>query len=100
MVKRFVTEWLSPFGQPRFRKPDQWAERLRPSADGEAYTPLPEALREGVAKAQEALLAKQNGRQGYWCAELGADTTLESDAIMLWNFLGRGDGGARVCPRQ
>ena len=90
MVKRLVTEWLAPFGQPRFRKPDQWAARLRPSAADPDESPLPEALREGIAKAQEALLSKQDEAQGFWCAELAADTTLESDAIMFWNFLGRG----------
>ncbi|MBI5596937.1 MAG: squalene--hopene cyclase [Elusimicrobia bacterium] len=91
MVKRLVTEWLAPFGQPRFRKPDQWAQRLRPAAADPGPSPLPEALREGISKAQEALLAKQDEGQGYWCGELAADTTLESDAIMFWNFLGRGD---------
>ncbi|MDE2291273.1 MAG: squalene--hopene cyclase [Elusimicrobia bacterium] len=90
MVKRLVTEWLTPFGRPRFRKPDRWAENLRPSNDGDPGVPLPEALCEGIARAQEALLAKQDGREGFWCAELRADTTLESDAVMLWNYLGRG----------
>lgn len=90
MVKRLVTEWLAPFGQPRFRKPDQWAQRLRPAAEDPASSHLPEALREGIARAQEALLSKQDEGQGFWCAELAADTTLESDAIMFWNFLGRG----------
>jgi len=33
----------------------------------------------------------QNGEDGFWCAELLADTTIESDTIMLYNFLGMGD---------
>ena len=43
-----------------------------------------------IAKAQRALLALQDG-SGYWCGELEADTTLESDTIKFWRFLGRVD---------
>ncbi|TPW21014.1 MAG: squalene-hopene cyclase [Elusimicrobia bacterium] len=91
MVKRLVTEWLTPFGQPRFRKPDQWAERLRPVSEDSGRVPLPEALRDGIARAHEHLLGRQDRRQGFWCAELETDSTLESDAVMLYNFLGRGN---------
>jgi squalene-hopene/tetraprenyl-beta-curcumene cyclase len=91
MVKRLVSEWLTPFGQPRFRKPDQWAERLRPATEENGQVPLPEALRDGIARAHEYLLGRQDRRQGFWCAELETDSTLESDAVMLYNFLGRGN---------
>ncbi|MBI4386070.1 MAG: squalene--hopene cyclase [Elusimicrobia bacterium] len=91
MVKRIVSEWLVPFGLARFRKPKEWAESLRPDAAGLARPEdHPEALQEAIRKAQEALLRVQNSEDGYWCADLRADTTLESDAIMLLNFLGRG----------
>ncbi|MFH1724456.1 MAG: squalene--hopene cyclase [Elusimicrobiota bacterium] len=91
MVRRLVSEWLAPFGQPHFRKPMQWAENLRPNAEGELTADLPHALQESIRNAQAALLRKQNAHDGYWCAELRADTTLESDTIMLLNFLGQGD---------
>ncbi|MBI4051623.1 MAG: squalene--hopene cyclase [Elusimicrobia bacterium] len=52
--------------------------------------PLSEELQESVSKAQQALLKKQNFEDGYWCADLRADTTLESDYIMLLNFMGQG----------
>src|SRR5512140_2634803 len=86
MVRRIVSEWLAPFGRPRFKKPDQWADNLRPDP-----TKLPAVLQEEVRAAQEALLKMQNFEDGYWCAKLRADTTIDSDTIMLFNFLGRGD---------
>ncbi|MEE8425222.1 MAG: squalene--hopene cyclase, partial [Elusimicrobiota bacterium] len=91
MVRRLVSDWLSPFGQPRFRKPQQWACNLRPETSSETASDLPVQLREGIARSQAALLRQQNFEDGYWCCELRADTTLESDTIMLYNFLGRGN---------
>ena len=45
-----------------------------------------------IVDAQEALLELQ-GADGYWCADLLADTTLNSDYIMLLNFLGNPSPG-------
>lgn len=86
MVRRIVAEWLAPFGKPRFRKPRKWADNLRPDA-----ADLPAVLQEEVRRGQEAMLKIQNFEDGYWCARLRADTTIDSDTIMLLNFLGRGD---------
>src|SRR5205814_4588947 len=36
-------------------------------------------------------LFSQQHEEGYWCGELEADTTLESDYIMLHTLLGTGD---------
>ena len=85
-----LTSWLSPFGQPLFRKPTRWAQNLKPSSRHPSRPDMPEALREGIRRSREALLSRQTG-DGCWCAELRADTTLESDTVMLLNFLGRGD---------
>jgi len=41
-----------------------------------------------IAFAQIALLRKQNAGEGYWCEPLRADTTLESDTIVLYAYLG------------
>ncbi|MBI4425259.1 MAG: squalene--hopene cyclase, partial [Elusimicrobia bacterium] len=91
VVRRFVSEWLSPFGQPLFRKPKDWADNLKPDAVRHHDHPgLPDDLRDAIRRAQSALLKKQSADDGYWCADLRADTTLESDTIMLLNFLGRG----------
>ena len=68
MVRRFVSEWLSPFGQPRFRKPSEWAQNLRPDSEAEAEVDLPQKLQKGIERAQEALLRRQNFEDGYWCA--------------------------------
>ena len=40
-----------------------------------------------IDKARNALLQRQ-GDDGYWCADLLADATLNSDYIMVLNFLG------------
>src|SRR6266403_1245141 len=49
-----------------------------------------------VAVAVEAArkyLFSQQHEEGYWCGELEADTTLESDYILLHTLLGTGSQG-------
>jgi len=43
-----------------------------------------------IAKSREHLFAQQHP-EGYWCGELEADTTLESDYIAIHTLLGTGD---------
>jgi hypothetical protein len=43
-----------------------------------------------VALARDFLFSQQHP-DGYWCGELEADTTLESDYIMVHTLLGTGD---------
>jgi len=43
----------------------------------------------GIEKARNYLFAQQH-RDGYWCGELEADTTLESDYIAIHTLLGTG----------
>jgi squalene-hopene/tetraprenyl-beta-curcumene cyclase len=69
----------------------------------EAIPPNPAEMRFGkiddikarVAAAIDAsrkyLLSLQDDEEGYWCGELGADTTLESDYILLHRLLGTED---------
>src|SRR5450631_3238438 len=69
----------------------------------EALPPNPGEMRFGklddikarVAAAIDAsrkyLLSLQHPEEGYWCGELGADTTLESDYILLHRLLGTED---------
>ena len=38
-----------------------------------------------------AVLFSQQHEEGYWCGELEADTTLESDYILLHTLLGTGN---------
>jgi squalene-hopene/tetraprenyl-beta-curcumene cyclase len=45
-----------------------------------------------AARSRDFLLAQQHP-EGYWCGELEADTTLESDYVMLHTLLGTGDEG-------
>ncbi len=52
----------------------------------------PAALETAITSAQRALLGLQDAA-GWWCGELEADTTLESDTIKFWRFLGRVDPG-------
>ncbi len=44
----------------------------------------------GVEKARAYLFAQQH-QEGYWCGELEADTTLESDYIAIHTLLGTGN---------
>ncbi len=46
-------------------------------------------VQSGIASARDFLLGQQHP-DGYWCGELEADTTLESDYILLHTLLGTG----------
>jgi squalene-hopene/tetraprenyl-beta-curcumene cyclase len=46
----------------------------------------------GMEKARNYLFAQQH-KDGYWCGELEADTTLESDYIAIHTLLGTGNHG-------
>jgi squalene-hopene/tetraprenyl-beta-curcumene cyclase len=48
------------------------------------------SVEEAVRRSGQFLLEAQAGR-GYWCGELEADTTLESDTIKMWHLIGRVD---------
>jgi squalene-hopene/tetraprenyl-beta-curcumene cyclase len=51
---------------------------------------LPGRASAAIAGARKVLLSEQY-EEGYWCGELEADTTLESDYILLHTLLGRVD---------
>src|SRR5262249_20842493 len=44
----------------------------------------------GIDKARDYLFSQQH-KDGYWCGELEADTTLESDYIIIHTLLGTGN---------
>ena len=73
-----------------FKKPRHW-HKIFPSADpvyqGDEE-PTTWNLRHAIDLAQRWLLQKQHPQEGYWSADLRADTTLESDMIMLYVLLG------------
>jgi squalene-hopene/tetraprenyl-beta-curcumene cyclase len=90
MIKNLVSSWL-PAARRVHGMPKDWARNLRPELSPAAQgKPLPEGLRAAIKRSQEALLRFQNKEEGYWCADLKADTTIGSDTVMLLNFLGRG----------
>ena len=92
MLPRIVSEWIEPFSEARFRKPEHWAERLRPAGPATRTEQVSSPLDAGIQQAQAALLRRQNPDDGFWCGELsGGDTTVECDTIMLLNFVGGGD---------
>src|ERR1700683_1358440 len=62
--------------QLRFGKIDDLASRVAAAVDG----------------ARKFLFSQQH-EEGYWCGELEADTTLESDYILLQTLLGTGNAG-------
>jgi len=47
-----------------------------------------EAIDEAIRKSQAWFLGRQHQREGYWVAELEADTTLTAEYVMLRRFLG------------
>ena len=51
---------------------------------------MPGRVAAGIEKARAHLFAKQHP-DGYWCGELEADTTLESDYIAIHTLLGTGN---------
>ena len=50
-----------------------------------------DALDDAVRRSQAWFLSKQHASEGYWVAELEADTTLTSEYLMLRRFLDRVD---------
>jgi squalene-hopene/tetraprenyl-beta-curcumene cyclase len=47
----------------------------------------PDAIDDAIRRSQSWFLAKQHPSEGYWVAELEADTTLTSEYLMLRRFL-------------
>jgi squalene-hopene/tetraprenyl-beta-curcumene cyclase len=76
-----------------FVKPDNWSEVFKP-ANGNGHSrrrsdpPGDPRLDDAILRSQNALLSRQDPEHGYWCAPLRADTTLESDTITLYAYLG------------
>lgn len=73
-----------------FKKPSHWdrifpARETMPRPDDE---PTASDLKYCIEQAQRWLLQRQNPKDGDWCADLRADTTIEADMIMLYIFLG------------
>src|SRR5215467_1409883 len=74
MDEKFSPAPISTSPQLRFGKIDDLASRVAAAIDG----------------ARNWLLSEQH-EDGYWCGELEADTTLESDYILMHTLLGTGD---------
>src|SRR2546430_4370585 len=68
------SSYASAAPQMRFGKIDDLTSRVAAAVDG----------------ARNFLFSEQH-EEGYWCGELEADTTLESDYILLHTLLGTGD---------
>jgi squalene-hopene/tetraprenyl-beta-curcumene cyclase len=47
-------------------------------------------VKEAIKRAKDNLFSQQHP-DGYWCGELEADSTLESDYVMVYTLLGAGD---------
>lgn len=90
MIKNMVSGWLDEVR--RQHKPRGWAEQIRPSnTKTAARQDGPQELRDAIHRSQEAVLSLQDQEEGYWCAPLFGDSTIDADTVMLLNFLGRGD---------
>src|SRR5436190_17627829 len=73
-----------------FKKPRHW-DRIFPFLEPNAHSEgdgITWEVKESTHRAQRWLLDKQKSHDGHWLADLRADTTLESDMIMLYALLG------------
>src|SRR5271157_669047 len=80
-------QWVEPSGASPHRRPD----------------PPATVLRDRIAGAMErcaAALFDQQKADGFWCGELTADTTLESDYILLQLWLHQPDGASWIPPTR
>src|SRR5581483_7331457 len=62
-----------------------------PHIAGQAGRPHADEVERAIGRSCEALLAQQ-APEGFWCGELTADTTLESDYILLQLWLHQPEG--------
>ncbi len=90
LLERNAARFIPGFSRERlFKKPHHW-DRIFPALDpitGQDDEAGTLSLRQTIDRAQKWLLQKQNPKDGHWLADLRADTTLESDMIMLYVFL-------------
>jgi squalene-hopene/tetraprenyl-beta-curcumene cyclase len=73
-----------------FKKPRHW-HLIFPYLENPTHSPsdgITLELKESIFAAQHWLLEQQKLRGDHWLADLRADTTLESDMIMLYVFMG------------
>ena len=88
MIKNRVSGWLT---LGRDRKPVDLLDSIRPGPGFASSTnESPERLSDAIRRSQDALLRMQNQEDGYWCGPIFGDSTVDSDTVMLLNFLGRG----------
>ncbi|MDP3543842.1 MAG: squalene--hopene cyclase [Elusimicrobiota bacterium] len=89
MIKNMVSGWLT---LGRDRKPADLLDSIKPEVRlASSSKETPERLSDAIRRSQDALLRMQNQEDGYWCGPIFGDTTIDSDTIMLLNFLGRGN---------
>ena len=72
----------------------EWKEMTAPGprvSSTSVPAPSAQAIETAIRRAREAL-AKQQSPDGFWCGELTADTTLESDYILLQLWLHQPEG--------
>ena len=86
MIKNLVSGWITG----RERRPADLLESIRPDSAPSSTKDSPSRLADAIRRAQDGLLRLQNPEDGYWCGPIFGDTTIDSDTIMLLNFLGRG----------
>ena len=76
----------------------EWTESTRPSRRHLAEQPAQfsrEEVKRAMRRAVDALSAQQTP-EGFWCGELTADTTLESDYILLQLWLNQPENAAGI----
>ncbi|MEK7267871.1 MAG: prenyltransferase/squalene oxidase repeat-containing protein, partial [Nitrospirota bacterium] len=81
LALRLVSHNLHPVAPP-----EQTTRRAIGPSAGQS-----EAIDEAIRRSQAWLLGRQHPEEGFWVADLEADTTLTSEYLMLRRFLNRVD---------
>src|SRR5690349_22389805 len=90
LLERNAARFLPGLSRRRlFKKPRHW-DRIFPFFENPAHTEedgITWEIKDSIHHAQRWLLGQQK-EDSHWLADLRADTTLESDMIMLYIFMG------------
>src|SRR3989344_5428600 len=104
LLERNASRLIPAFSRSNlFVKPKNWEnlfkhgnggnDKVHPAENGNGngsftYLDSEDHLDHVILRAQEALLRKQDPESGFWAVPLRADTTLESDTITLYAYMG------------
>src|ERR1700690_2581744 len=87
LLERNAAKFIPGLSRKELFKKPRHGDKIFPARDPQVQSeeePTTWQLRQAIDHAQKWLLHKQHPQEGHWSAPLRADTTLESDLIMLY----------------